>query len=151
MGNFVYDKIGKKAITIFLHAPWVSAAGYGEKPVYPVDGVIDAVMRELPSDYRRVGFDVNNTPFGDLPSVSSFYKYGYNDFKLEMFCDGYVYQKPFSEYEGVTSIKGFVSEDNIDYARSQSPNPFFRSATIEDFYNAQREDADIKRRLVHFH
>ncbi|NOZ60440.1 MAG: hypothetical protein GXO74_02055, partial [Calditrichaeota bacterium] len=151
MGNFVYDKIGKRAITIFLHSPWVSQDGYDKKAVYPVDGIIDVVMREIPPAHRRVGFDVTNSPFGELPSATSFYKYGYDNFKLKMFCDGYIYQKPFSEYEGVTPIKNFVNQENLAYARLQSPNPAFRDATVKDFYDAAVSETNMKKILNHLY
>ncbi len=144
MGNYVYDKIGKRAITIFLHSPWDDFDG---DIIYPADGIIDAVMRKLPAEYRRVGFDTRGTPFGKLSGETSYYKSGYQDFKLEIFCDGYIYQKPFSEYEGVTPIPDFINEDNIDYARSQSPNPAMRNASIEDFLRGMRNSANIPKRF----
>ena len=150
MGNFVYNEIGKKAITIYLHAPWPSAQGYTKPDVYPVDGIIDAVMARISPRYRRVGFDTKGTPFGKLPGETSIYKHGYEDFSLEKFCDGYIYQASLSKYEGVTPIRGFVNEGNIEQARLQSPNPWFRNATIEDFYNAAKEDANFKRRFARF-
>lgn len=97
MGNFVFQKIGKRAITIFLHAPWYNALGYDQPFVYPADGIIDEVMGEMGPKYQGVGFDTRGTPFGKLPGETSIYKQGYSNFALEMFCDGYVYQKPFSK------------------------------------------------------
>lgn len=151
LGNYIYKEIGKRAMTIYLHAPWISAEGWDKPSVYPVDGIIDAIMRELPLKYRRVGFDTKDTPFGMLTCNKSYYKYGYDNFRLEMFCDGYILQKPLSEYEGVTIIEDFINEKNIDYARSQSPNPRFRNASIEDFNNAMKRSADIKKRYAHLY
>jgi len=70
-GNLVYREVGDRAFTIFLHAPWPSKDGYGEQNVYPVDGVIDALISELPQELRRAGFDVRGTPFGDLTSMGT--------------------------------------------------------------------------------
>ncbi len=150
MGNFVYNKIGKRAITIYMHAVWPSCRGYSKPNVYPTDGIIDAVMAGMEPKYQRVGFDTRGTPFGKLPGETSIYKHGYVDFSLEKFCDGYIYQMPLSKYEGVTPIKGFINNENIDRARAQSPNPWFRNATIEDFYDASRQSADIKKRFARF-
>lgn len=150
MGNFVYNEIKKQAITIYLHAPWISANGYNEPLVYPVDGIIDAVMAVRLLEYRRVGFDTKDTPFGRLPGETSIYKYGYNNFTLDMFCDGYIYSLPISEYIGVTPIEDFINEGNIQQARLQCPNPSFRNASIKDFCNAIKGDADIKRRFASF-
>lgn len=147
MGNFVFRKIGKRAITIYLHAPWPSAKGYEQRYVEPADGAIDAVMENIDLRYQRAGFDTKGTPFGKLTCDSSVYKHGYSGFVLEMFCDGYVYQKPLSQYKGVTPIEHFVNETNIKTARLQIPNPEFRNATIEDFNNGIASDADIQRRF----
>jgi hypothetical protein len=147
LGNHVFDKIGKRAITIFLHSPWVNADGYDKPYVHPADGYIDAVMEQLGPACRRVGFDTKETPFGRLPGETSLYKYGYEDFTLETIYDGYIYQGPFSECEGVTVIKDFFNESNIEYARAQSPNPAFRQATIEDFHEGAVGDADVQKRL----
>ena len=78
----------------------------------PVDGIIDAVMEELGPDYMPVGFDVTGTLFGSVSGETSYWRNGYPDFTLETFCDGYIFQKPFREYEGVTPIKGWYKWRN---------------------------------------
>ena len=147
MGNFVFRKIGKRSITIFLHGPWYNAAGYDQPLVFPVDGVIDQVMGEMESKYQRVGFDTRGTPFGKLPGETSIYKHGYSNFALEMFCDGYVYQGPFSKYEGVTPIKGFINESNLKKASMNTPDLRLREASAEDFYKAMVRISDIQKTL----
>jgi hypothetical protein len=149
MGNFVFRKIGKRAITIALHAPWRSAEGYESAMVYPVDGVIDAVMSTVDPAHRRVGFDTHGTPFGRLPATTAVYRHGYAHFTLEDFCDGYVYQEPFSEYEGVTPIKDFVNAGNLKWARQHSSNPELRTWTIDEFNREAAQNADIPLLLAH--
>jgi hypothetical protein len=150
VGNYIFQKIGKRAITVYLHAPWVNADGYDKPPVLPADGYIDAVLHEIEPEHQRVGFDLRGTPFGRLPGESSLYKFGYDQFTLETIYDGYICQGPLSSYKGVTAIKDFVNENNIEEARVQSPNPALRNATIEEFYEAAVQDADIPRRLSIF-
>ena len=147
LGNHVFNKIGKRAITVFLHAPWVNADGYDKPYVYPADGYIDAVMEQLDPNFQRVGFDTKGTPFGKLPGQTSLYKYGYREFTLKTIYDGYIYLGPFSAYEGVTVIKDFVNESNLEYARAQSPGPEFRHASVEDFYKEALDDANVQQRL----
>ncbi len=148
MGNYVYRQIAKRAITIFLHAPWVNAEGYGRPAVQPADGIMDAVMAEAGPRFRRAGFDTKGTLFADLPSNTALYKYGYEKFTLGMYCDGYIFQKPFAEYAGVTPIPDFINEGNIEQARAQSPNVRLRSASIEVFNAGIAEDANVKKRLA---
>lgn len=150
VGNAVFQKIGKRAATIYLHAPWTSAEGYDRPSVRSADGYIDAMLSELDSEYRRVGFDLKGTPFDNLPGETSIYKFGYDNFTLGTIYDGYVCQGPLSEYQGVTPIKDFLNEHNIGEARAQSPNPNMRNMSAEDFNNAIAHDAEIPRRFSTF-
>ncbi len=52
MGNIIYNRLGERVFTIFLHAPW-SDKNY-QNEIYPVDGVIDALLFD--SQLRPVGF-----------------------------------------------------------------------------------------------
>jgi len=147
MGNYVYNAIGKRAITISLHGIWYSSEGYSRPSVYAADGYIDAVMAEVDPGLRRAGFDTGGTPFGNLPGTTTVYKYGYDKFSLSVFCDGYVYQLPLSQYEGVTPIKDFVNQANLSTARAQSPEPKFKHASADDFNKEIVAEADIRTRL----
>jgi hypothetical protein len=150
-GNAVFAKIGKRAMTIYLHAPWNSAKGYDAPMGYPVDGILDALMASRDTTAYPVGFDTRGTPFGKLSGETSIYKFGYQPFTLEAYCDGYIYQMPISRYTGVTPIADFVNENNLEVARLQSPNPWFRTRSIRDFNKAIAADADIPRRFSSFH
>ncbi len=133
MGNYIYEEIGKRAITIYLHAPWPSADASHNKNVFSADGAIDAVINKLEPKYQYAGFDLNGTPLGKLPAETSMYKFGYPGFNIEMMCDGYIIQGPMSSYKGVTPIKDFINTSNLEYARQQFPNPSFRNSSAEDF------------------
>ncbi|MEE9133629.1 MAG: hypothetical protein V3U13_08715 [Gemmatimonadota bacterium] len=147
-GNYVYREIGKRAVTVYLHAPWDGPGGYGDALVHPADGVIDALMLEREGGPRPVGFDLHGSPFGKLRIENAVYKHGY-EFRLAEFADGWIYTRPISEYEGVTPIPNWINERNIVQARPQIPNPDFRDATIERFNAAIARDADIPRRWGH--
>ena len=146
-GNHVFAVLGKRALTVFLHAPWNGPEGYGSRMLHPADGVIDALM--LVSGPRPVGFDLAEGPFGELRIENAVYRHGYEDFKLADFCDGWIYMKPISEYAGVTAIPGWVHEGNLERARAQSPNPSLREASIEEFNEGIARDAEIHRRWGH--
>ena len=176
MGNHVYQAIGKRAFTIYLHGVWPPAEGYSKPETYAADGYIDAAMDEVEPQFRRAGFDTRGTPFGDLPGEKSIYKYGYDEskliwgllgngitggfipwwgrydskFNLGMFCDGYIYQKPLREYEGVTPIGDFVNERNLPQARLQSPDPRFRNAPVEDYNREIAKSTDVRTQLASF-
>lgn len=144
MGNIVYAKIPDKVFNIFLHSPWASK----EKPQsgdYPVGGVIDRVMRNFTE--KRIGFDVApGSPFGDLKDDQTFYSAGYTDFTLGTFTDGYIFQKHFKDYEGVTTDEKFITEANLREAIQNLPNFAARKHITkpEDMINNTRRDADFK-------
>jgi hypothetical protein len=146
-GNHVYNKLGKRAVTIFLHAPWHGREGYGSVMRHPADGIIDALM--LADGPRPVGFNIGGSPFGRLQIQDAVYCHGYEDFKLGDFCDGWIYTKPISEFEGVTPVPEWINEGNIEHARAQSSNPAFREASAEKFNRGIERDAEIPRRWGH--
>ena len=113
-------------------------------PEVALEERIVAVMKELGKGAYPVGFDIAGSPFADLPGETSAYIFGYDDFKLSMFCDGYIFWKPLSQYEGVTPIQGFINEKDIEYARQQTPNPKFRNASPDDFYFSALKTANIQ-------
>jgi hypothetical protein len=150
VGNSVFQRIGKRAFTIGLHAPWISADGYDQPLVLAADGYIDAMLNKLEPKYQRVGFDLTGTPFGGLPGETSIYSFGYKHFTLDTIYDGYVCQGPLASYKGVTPIMDFVNDTNLAEARAQSPNPNMRNAGAADFYEGAVQDADIPKRFAIF-
>ena len=140
----MYDALGERTATLFLHSPWSGAGGYGDRQRHPADGIIDALM--LAIGPRPVGFDLSAGPIGELRIVDAVYRHGYGDFKLADLCDGWIYTQPISRYEGVTPIADWINGDNLAHARSQSPNPAYRDATCEAFNLAIAHDAAMARR-----
>jgi hypothetical protein len=149
MGNHVYEAIGERAMTVYMHAPWVSAEGYDAPDVHPVDGAIDVIMQAAQQGAYPVAFDTEGTPFGNLRASTSFYRYGYPNFTLADFCDGYIYLEPFRRMEGVTPIPHFINDSNLAIAQAQCPNPAFRQASAERLNSAIEADARIARRFRH--
>ena len=115
--------------------------------VYPAGGVIDVLMLE--EGPRPVGFDLAEGPFGEIPAEDSVYRHGYEEFNLADFCDGWIYTKPISKYEGVTPVPGWVNESNLERVRAQSPNPKYRHDSIEQFNTGIAQDAEIHSRWGH--
>lgn len=151
MGNIIYDKIGERSMTIFLHSPWPSRDNFSEY-VYPVDGIIDSLMLNIDEKYKPVGFDVKGTPFENLPGNSSFWQHGYGEFNLSVYCDGYIYMKSLSEYEGVEVAPGFINQENRIEAIHQSINPKNKdfNKKVEDLIESIKDDANIKNRFKKF-
>lgn len=143
-GNHVYNALGRRVVTVYLHSPWHGDGGYNGRMRYPAGGVIDALMAAIGP--RPVGFDLAGGPFGELRVTDTVYRHGYDDFKLDDFCDGWIYTKPLSQYEGVTPIVDWIHSGNLSHAQAQSPNPEFRDAGCEEFNAAIAHDATMAQR-----
>ncbi len=146
MGNIVYQKIPRKIFNIFLHSPWSTKESFN-KHNYPLGGIIDLVMDEF--EDKRVGFDVIGSSFGKLEDEDTYYSIGYDKFCLETFCDGYIYQGHFKDYEGCTVDEKFITAENFKEAIATLPNFQARKLITkpEILIQAMKEDADIKRRF----
>ena len=98
---------------------------------------------------KRVGFDVKGSPFGKLQDDDTYYSIGYESFKLSTFCDGYIFQKTFSDYEGCTVDRAFITEENLREAVDYFPNPKARKflTNPQIFIDSMRKDADMKKRF----
>ncbi|MBK6765427.1 MAG: ChaN family lipoprotein [bacterium] len=140
-GNFVKRTLGARVMTVYLHAIWPPLDGYGGIYVYAADGQIDGLMKELGPNYYPVGFDLKSTPFGKLSGGTSVYSQGYDNFRLEQFADGWIFQCPISKYAGVTAIEGFINGKNYETAKRQSPNPSLRKMTIDELNKVIAQDA----------
>lgn len=149
VGNIIYDKIGARTMTIFLHAPWPSSLGWNAPEVKPVGGAIDEVMQGFRD--TRVGFDVAASPFGKLTATDTIYAEGHPNFTLADLADGYIFQKPLRAYEGVRVDPQFITDENFQEALDYLANPEARRwlTTPEKLRNAMQEDADMNRRFRH--
>ncbi|HEU4365731.1 MAG TPA: hypothetical protein VFT13_09750 [Candidatus Krumholzibacteria bacterium] len=145
MGNHVYRAIGDRAVTVFLHAPWPGPRGYDDERVHPAGGVIDALMLARPGGPRTVAFDLAGSPFGEIRPRDCVYMHGYEDFKLSDFCDGWMYVKPISDYEGVRPIPDWINESNLARARRQTPTLAAREYSAAEFNAMIARNADMRR------
>jgi hypothetical protein len=144
MGNVVYRKIPDRVFNIMLHQPWRTNESF-EEYSYPVDGVIDTVMKEF--ENKRIGFDVRGTPFGKLKDDDTYYALGYPDFTLSTICDGYIFLNHFKDYEGCTVDTKFITENNFEEALDYFDEPERRKdfKAPKDFINLMKQRADIKK------
>jgi len=99
---------------------------------------------------RRVGFDTKGSPFESIFDDTSYYATGYPDFTLATLADGYIYEKPFREYQGCTVDEAFLTEENWSAARQQIPDPDWngRPATRGEYMSQIRAFVDMQRRLA---
>ena len=115
MGNIINRKYPEKTFTIFLHSPWDSNKGSYRQVVKPVNGAIDYLMGLF--NNNPMGFDVKNTVIGTLTANNTYYAIGYDNFKLEDFCDGYVFLLPYKEVKFVSVESNFYDENSLNKLR----------------------------------
>ena len=107
-GNIIHRKFPEKTITINLHSPWVSDKGWDKQRVKPVNGVIDSVMSML--NNIPMGFDTKSTIMGNLKATDTYYAFGYENFKLADFCDGYIFLLPYKEVKFVSVEPNYYND-----------------------------------------
>lgn len=66
IGNHLREALGRRAVTVYLHAPWDGAGGYGTKYVHPADGRLDAFMLARSGGPFAVGFDIPGSPLAEF-------------------------------------------------------------------------------------
>ena len=146
-GNHLREALGGRAVTVFLHAPWEGAGGYGTRSVHPAAGRIDAFMLARQDGPFAVGFDVAGSPLADLPIDDAVYRHGRERFTLAEFCDGWIYTKPIGQYEPVTYIDGWIHAGNLERARATAMNPVWRTLSVEQLEDGCRSYLDDFRRF----
>jgi len=109
MGNILYRKAPKKVFSILLHYPFESRSVAFMKLYSPANGDIERIMSRF--ERKSVGFDLINTPLGELRDSSS-YSIGYKDFRLQEMADGYIFLKPLKETQGCTIDSNFLTDAN---------------------------------------
>jgi hypothetical protein len=131
-GNILADRLGDRVMTVLFHMPLQdsrSRFGFG----YPVGGLMEKAMEEVPQTVTSVGFDVAASPYADAPVTSNTITEGIEgDVTLQAFTDGYLIISPIAGYEPVTPIEGFITEENIAEARRQFPGPDPGEVTVEE-------------------
>lgn len=145
LGQRLYQQAPDQIYCILLHQAFDSKWQGGVERVFPAQGAIDQVMAGYTD--KRVGFNLRGTPFGDLIE-DSYYASGYVDFRLGQLADGYVYERPLTEFEGCTLDEAFLTEANWSEAQRQFPDPDWhrRPETVAEYWSQIRRYADIPRR-----
>jgi len=147
-GNHLREALGTRAVTVYLHAPWEGAGGYGTKSVHPAAGRLDAFMLARPGGPFAVGFDVAPSPLADLRIADAVYREGCERFTMADFCDGWIYTKPISQFEPVTYIEDWINTSNVTRARATAMNPAWRNRSVGQLNEGCRSYLDDFRRFI---
>ncbi|MEW2923097.1 hypothetical protein AB1A65_16625 [Muricauda sp. ANG21] len=142
-GNLVYRMVPDKVFTILLHYPFYNKTK--SRLIYPAMGKIDEALSSFVD--KRVGFDLYGTPFGDLRDTS-YFSIGYPNFRLGDMADGYIYFKPFEEYEGCTIDEKFFEDQRWVDILGQYPDQdrLRKPKNLEEYIEIMKNYVDIKVR-----
>lgn len=151
MGHLLHQRAPDRVATVWLHRPLDSQDDGPARLVHPAGGALDQIMAHFAD--TRVGFDLltagGPTPLGALPD-DSFYATGRDGFRLVDLADGYIYEMPFSRYQGCTVDGRFMTAANWPTAQAQYPDPHWRPRpdSPETYWQYVREYVDIPRRYA---
>jgi hypothetical protein len=145
LGQLLYRMAPERVSCVLTHQPFYSKWQGGAQRVLPAHGIIDAVMTNFAD--KRAGFDLTDSPFGDLPD-DSYYASGYADFRLRDLADGYIYDRPFAQFEGCTLDPSFLTEENWPEAQRQFPDPDWhrRPQSLDEYWAQIRAYNDMAGR-----
>lgn len=116
-GNYLFEEYGNKVFNICFHDPWQHKFD-SKKSVQPGEGIIEKVISPK---YNSVGFDLKDSPFGQLPSNDSIYSIGLPDYSIDRMFDGYIYTCPLKELAPVTPSIDFFTENNFYLFEKYTP------------------------------
>lgn len=146
-GRHLYNWLGDRLYMIVLHYPWQEGT-YGGAYRRPASGLIDSAAALLAAEFQPFGVDVVGTPLECITDSTTVYAKGHRPFRLGDFCDGYVMQKRFADYETVGVIVDFVNSENLHQAQQQHPNPWYRKQPSEAFRTGMERDLEYLRQLL---
>ncbi len=137
-GNYLQERYGEKLFNICFYDPWESKKA-DQKPLPPAGGIIEEAISP---HYQEIGFDLKDSPCGDLPD-ESFYALGYPDFRLGDLFDGMIYTGRIQDLRPVTPIDGFIDEDNIGLFRDYVAYNYDADKSITELNAIIHEDAKL--------
>lgn len=149
-GNIVHAKIGARAFSIALHAPWPDPSS-PTGLTWAADGAIDSLIAALPPAHQSAGFDTASTPLGALRITTSSFAQDARPgatLTLSDLFDGYVIQGPLADLQAVTPIADFVGPADAARALKEYPGRKPASLTAEQANKAIADDAASVQKLL---
>jgi hypothetical protein len=144
LGNRLYQKYPKPVFNILLHQPFYNSAGKKPLLLSPANGEIEKLMTRM--NHVPLGFDLLNSPAGDLPDSSSL-SFGHPGFTLGQYFDGYIFLKPFSQMQGCTFDTLFFKGKTWGDVKDQVPDRDWRNpSSLEEYIRQIKSFVDMPTR-----
>ncbi len=116
-GNYLFEEYGNRVFNICFHDPWQHKFD-SNKSVQPVEGINEEVISPK---YQSIGFDLKDSPFGELPSNDCIYSIGLPEYTISNMFDGYIYTGPLKDLAPVTPVEDFYTEENFFLFEKYTP------------------------------
>lgn len=126
-GNHLHRLYREKLYNICFYDPWDSISN-SVKSQPPAGGIIERIISP---HYKEIGFDLVNSPWGELQD-NSIYSLGYYDFRLKQIFDGMIFTGKLEDLKPITPIPDFINENNINLFREYSPSNIAADKNIEE-------------------
>ncbi|MEW6364925.1 MAG: hypothetical protein AB1714_09830 [Acidobacteriota bacterium] len=141
MGRQLYQIYGDRIFQIAFHcefdSPRLVFDDYeGPEPVF--SGMIEKIMA-LRKD-QPVGWDVFNSPFGQIRDKHSYYFHFQPRMQFGDLCRGFVYLKPLKQLAGCQKIKDFITEAMFQKYKAYYEAQYERTFGDAKELNAWREE-----------
>lgn len=142
LGNRLYKEHPTRVFNILLHQAFTQKTDGQYLLVSPLDGLLEKIMRTT-NNNEPVGFDLLNTPIGNLPDRST-NSQCYDNFTLGQLFDGYIFLEPLHELEGCSLVEGFVNEGNLETTLRLLPDPDWHPPvkTLGDVLKLMKDSSD---------
>ncbi|WP_299253450.1 ChaN family lipoprotein [uncultured Aquimarina sp.] len=145
LGNRLYNKYPSRVFSIFLHGPFYNKPNKTPFMLSPAFDNIEKIATLY--NNKSVGFDLRNTPFGNLRD-NSIYETCYPRFRLHQLFDGYIFLVPFEKMKSCTiDIDFFKGKDWIT-TKMHLPDPHWHEEvnSFDEYWKQIRNYGDIKSR-----
>jgi enterochelin esterase-like enzyme len=143
-GQHLFREFPKKVFSILLNVPLVTRTGNAHAGAG--NGAIELIMHNL--NNRPAGFDLVNTPLGDLPD-SSMFSICHDHFTLKDFFDGYIFLGPVKEMKGASVDKMFYANRSPQEVLLRQPDPYwFKANTLDELLRKIHDYADLDIRYT---
>jgi hypothetical protein len=117
VGHHIYNAIGNKTMTIWLHYIWPD--GNYKMRCAPCNGFFDSLYYTASVNKSPFAFDTHKSQLGEISDSLSLYSLGSKSIKLKEIADGYIVLKPIHELSFISPVKDFVDDKNINLVNKQ--------------------------------
>jgi hypothetical protein len=108
----VAERINDRLLVVYIHNIWFLEGA--SSAVFPLEGMIDAVIRDLPADARQTVFTVAGSPFQDLPIKANKTDKDGKPVPFRDLCDAYILMGDLAGYKFSRFPEDSLRDGDVD-------------------------------------